>query len=103
MCDHTCAALYAGFRVGEKKGIAVELRDVTFIDLSNIKLLVHDVYTNLCFTNGHLLMMDFNTVVISSVYLVVMLQTYALLLLLKIHQQTYFFLYVFRFLFFASQ
>lgn len=53
--------------MGEKKGIAVELRDVTFIDLSNIKLLVHDVYTDLCFTSGNLLMMDFNTVVISSV------------------------------------
>lgn len=67
VCDHTCAALFSGFfMAGEKNGIAIELRDVTFIDLSNIKLLVHEVYINLCFTNGNLLIMDFNTVVISS-------------------------------------
>lgn len=47
----------------ENTGIATELRGANFTDLSKIKLLVHEMYLNLCFRNGDLLMMNFNTIV----------------------------------------
>lgn len=53
--------------MAENKGIATELRGVNFIDLSKIKILVHETYINLCFRNGKSLMMNFNTIVISSI------------------------------------
>jgi len=65
VCDHTCAALNSGFHDGRKERNCNWV--VTLIDLFNTKLLVHEVYINLCFTSGNLLVMEFNTVVFSSI------------------------------------